>query len=108
VLIQQVASTVFAPLIAYALGFGSAEPRAVDLGVLRRLLARHARLKSLQVDDLAEDRLPARKCQATVAYDSAYASVRMLSFDLVHVVSGISTPSAAAGSASAANDANGT
>jgi hypothetical protein len=57
VLVQQVACAFGAQLIADAFGFGSTEPRTVDVGLFRRLLARHAFLKSIQIDDFPHARL---------------------------------------------------
>jgi hypothetical protein len=49
-LFQQVVRALGAPFVQNAFGFGSAEPRAVGVGLFRRLLSFSALLKSLQVD----------------------------------------------------------
>jgi hypothetical protein len=49
-LIQQILGTAAALFVQNAFGFGSAEPRPVGIGLLRRRFALGALLESLQVD----------------------------------------------------------
>jgi hypothetical protein len=56
-LVQQIVREFRAPLFQHALGFGATKLRAVGIGLLSRLLAFNALLKSLQIDHVRQDRL---------------------------------------------------
>jgi hypothetical protein len=54
-LIQQIVRTDCALLLQIAFGFGLAELRSIDLGLLGRLVSRATFLKSVQIDQVAHD-----------------------------------------------------
>jgi hypothetical protein len=55
-LIQQVVRTTCAPLVESALGFSTTESRAIGVGLSRSVVTRCALLKSIEINQVSQDR----------------------------------------------------